>query len=85
MFDTLLKEVSENGKSIIFLNNTPYNPFNEAAGIKKIGKIIERSTGIKFSEHLFPGLDAHEPSEKSGRVSYNGSRNREGCKDICNK
>ena len=63
MFDALLKEVSENGKSIVFLNNTPYNPFNEAAGIKKVGKIIERSTGIKFSEHLFPGLDAHEPSE----------------------
>ena len=29
MFDTLLKEVSENGKSIIFLNNTPYNPQQE--------------------------------------------------------
>ena len=63
MFDGILKEVSENGKGLVFLNNTPYNPFNEAAGIIKTGKIIERSTGIKFSEHLFPGLDAHEPSE----------------------
>lgn len=26
MFDGILKEVSENGKGLVFLNNTPYNP-----------------------------------------------------------
>ena len=64
MFDSMLKDVSEKGKSLVFLNNTPYNPFNEAAGIVNVGKLIDRSSGIKFVEKLFPGLDEYEPSDK---------------------
>ena len=58
MFDGILKEVSENGKGLVFLNNTPYNPFNEAAGIIKTGKIIERS-------YLFYGKESITKEEYS--------------------
>ena len=63
MFDKIIKEVF-NGKNLIFLNNSPYNPFNEISGINKINKLIDSSKGIKFIEKLFPGIDTHEPSEK---------------------
>ena len=63
MFDRIKTEVSE-GKNLIFLNNSPYNPFNEISGITKVGAIVDRSEGIKFGEKLFPGIDSYQPSNK---------------------
>lgn len=62
MFDSITKEVNE-GKSLIFLNMTPYNPFNPMAGIKNFSdSTLDASSGIKFNERLFPGIDSYEPS-----------------------
>lgn len=63
MFETIRKETFE-GKKLIFLNNTPYNPFNEIAGIKKVDSLVENSSEIFFSEKLFPGLDKYSPTKE---------------------
>jgi hypothetical protein len=39
-FDAIIKEVNS-GKSVIFLNMTPFNPFNPFAGIKSMKKNLK--------------------------------------------
>ena len=63
-FDAIIKEVNS-GKSVIFLNMTPFNPFNPFAGIKNYSEaVLDESKGIKFFQKLFPGIDSYSPSYK---------------------
>ena len=57
-----VKQATSNGKNLIFLNTSEYNPFNSISGIQKTGKVIEKSSEIHFTHKLFPGLDQHSPS-----------------------
>ena len=57
-----VKQATYNGKNLIFLNTSEYNPFNSISGIQKTGKVIEKSSEIHFTHKLFPGLDQHSPS-----------------------
>ena len=59
-----VKQATYNGKNLIFLNTSEYNPFNSISGIQKTGKVIERSSEIHFTHKLFPGLDQHSPSSE---------------------
>lgn len=63
MFEEIQKAVHE-GKNLIFLNTSEYNPFNSISGIQKVKKMIERSSEIYFTHKLFPGLDQHSPSQE---------------------
>jgi len=59
-----VKQATFNGKNLIFLNTSEYNPFNSISGIQKTGKVIEKSSEIHFTHKLFPGLDQHSPSSE---------------------
>ncbi|WP_339019645.1 DUF2194 domain-containing protein [Fusobacterium animalis] len=59
-----VKKATFDGKNLIFLNTSEYNPFNSISGIQKTGKVIEKSSEIHFTHKLFPGLDQHSPSSE---------------------
>ena len=43
-----VKQATSNGKNLIFLNTSEYNPFNSISGIQKTGKVIEKSSEIHY-------------------------------------
>lgn len=59
-----IKQATFDGKNLIFLNASEYNPFNSISGIQKSGKPIETSSEIHFTHKLFPGLDQYNPSSE---------------------
>lgn len=71
IFDDIINQVNE-GKNLIFLSTTEYNPFNELAGIQEMKDEKKDSARVTFTKKFFPGLDEFSPSENLLKYStYN--------------